>query len=159
MDVSRDSASVSASLGWIATVEGAHLRGRVIMNTQPEVRLRRTVHGLGLRFRLRRRIVGYFPDMVLPRYRLAVFVDGCFWHDCPVHGPKQFRGPNAERWRSKIATNASRDRGANDALRAAGWRVLRIWECETRSDVGAAARRVLVAAHAAESVTDEGEAD
>ena len=68
------------------------------------------------------------PDFVFPRLRVAVFVDGCFWHGCPRHGtqPKQ----NARFWREKIAVNQTRDRLVNRGLRRAGWRVLRIWEHE-----------------------------
>ncbi|MBL9187277.1 MAG: DNA mismatch endonuclease Vsr [Opitutaceae bacterium] len=66
------------------------------------------------------------PDFVFPRLKFAVFVDGCFWHGCPIHGtqPKQ----NAQFWREKIARNRSRDRRVDRELRARGWRVLRIWE-------------------------------
>lgn len=128
---------------WISTPEGAHLRGRVTRNTRPEMELRRAVHALGLRFRLHRPVVDKCtPDFVLPRWKVAVFVDGCFWHGCPRHSPAEFRGPNAERWRSKIETNRARDR-RNDALLAeAGWRVLRIWECTIRRDVMEAALEV-----------------
>ena len=68
------------------------------------------------------------PDFVFPKLRVAVFVDGCFWHGCPIHGtkPKQ----NAEFWLTKIARNQARDRLVNRTLRKAGWRVLRIWEHE-----------------------------
>lgn len=140
----RSTASVDAAR-WVPTDVGAHLRGRVTRDTQPEVKLRRAVHALGLRFRLNRRIGRFAPDLVLPRYRLAVFVDGCYWHNCPEHGPKQFRGPNAVQWRTKIAVNERRDRTANEAMAAAGWVVLRIWECETRTNVERAAQRVLAA--------------
>jgi DNA mismatch endonuclease (patch repair protein) len=86
---------------------------------------------MGLRYRvdvtplagLRRR-----ADLVFPRRRIAVFVDGCFWHSCPTHLvlPKA----NAEWWRSKLARTAQRDRETDAALQAAGWQVLRIWEHE-----------------------------
>jgi DNA mismatch endonuclease (patch repair protein) len=132
---------------WIPTEKGAHLRGRRTKNTKPEVDLRRAVHALGLRFRLHRRIVGRCaPDFVLPRWRVAVFVDGCFWHGCPDHSPTEFKGPNAGKWKEKIETNRTRDR-SNDALLAdAGWRVLRIWECEIKRDLADVARRVELAA-------------
>ena len=70
------------------------------------------------------------PDFTFSRRKLAVFVDGCFWHGCPVHGtkPKQ----NAEFWRAKISRNQARDRLVTRTLRARGWRVLRIWEHELR---------------------------
>ncbi len=68
------------------------------------------------------------PDFVFPTRKLAVFVDGCFWHGCPLHAtqPKQ----NAEFWRTKIARNQARDRLVTRTLRRAGWRVLRLWEHE-----------------------------
>jgi DNA mismatch endonuclease (patch repair protein) len=68
------------------------------------------------------------PDFVFPKHKLAVFVDGCFWHGCPIHAtqPKQ----NAEFWRAKIARNQARDRLVTRTLRAKGWRVMRIWEHE-----------------------------
>ena len=68
------------------------------------------------------------PDFVFPRLRLAVFVDGCFWHGCPRHFIKP-RG-NAAFWRKKIAGNRARDRFVNRTLRRMGWRVLRVWEHE-----------------------------
>jgi DNA mismatch endonuclease, patch repair protein len=135
---------------WVPTGAGAHLRGRVIRDTQPELRLRRAVHALGLRFRLNQRIGQFSPDLVFSRYRLAVFVDGCYWHNCPEHGPKQFRGPNAEKWKAKLQANQARDQVANEVLEQAGWHVLRIWECETRRDLDRAARRVLTAVQSGE---------
>ncbi len=103
------------------------------------------MHALGLRFRLNRRIGRFTPDVVLPRHRLAVFVDGCYWHGCPTHGTKEFRGPNADRWRAKINANAARDLEANAFVAALGWQVIRIWECEIRADVRSAASRVWAA--------------
>ena len=70
------------------------------------------------------------PDFVFPKLKLAVFVDGCFWHGCPKHGTKPRQ--NAQFWREKIARNRARDRLVNRTLRALGWRVLRIWEHELR---------------------------
>ncbi len=76
-------------------------------------------------------MIRYFrvrPDFVFPKLRLAVFVDGCFWHGCPRHATKPRH--NAAFWRRKLAANRTRDRRVNRTLRAAGWRVLRIWEHE-----------------------------
>src|SRR5262249_49680193 len=85
---------------------------------------------LGLRFMVDRPIVGTRRrvDLVFPRSRLAVFVDGCFWHGCPVHGtwPKA----NAAWWRGQIRANVRRDRGTDAGVAGAGWRVLRFWEHE-----------------------------
>ena len=82
------------------------------------------------------------PDFVFPGSRLAVFVDGCFWHGCPRHGtrPKQ----NAKFWAEKINRNKTRDRKINRLLRSQGWRVLRIWEHElTRKNEGRLVARVV----------------
>ena len=125
---------------WESTDVGAHLRGRPTRDTKPERELRRAVHAIGLRFRLNRRLGRYTPDFVLPRYRLAVFVDGCFWHGCAEHSklPTQ----NTAYWAPKIARNVERDREHDARLAASGWRVLRVWEHE---DISAAADRICVA--------------
>src|SRR4051812_6961882 len=98
--------------GWVSTTRGRHLAGRPQANTLPELLLRRAVHASGGRFRLHRRIAkGCTPDFVLPRRHVAVFVDGCFWHNCPKHGPrKPWTGPNAELWAEKIRRTEQRDR-------------------------------------------------
>ncbi|MEU5932432.1 very short patch repair endonuclease [Micromonospora sp. NPDC047187] len=128
---------------WVATAEGAHLRGRRVRDTKPEVTLRKAVHRLGLRFRLQRRVTPQCTaDLVLPRHRIAIFVDGCFWHGCPDHAPREFRGPNAARWQEKINTNRKRDHRNTEQVTAAGWSVVRIWECEIRRDAEGAAERV-----------------
>lgn len=118
------------------TAKGSHLAARKSTDTEPEVRLRKAVHSLGLRFRLHRQVIPRCtPDFVFPAHRVAVFVDGCFWHGCPVHGRTPRTGPNAEVWSRKIQTNRDRDlRNAQD-LRSAGWRVFRAWECDIRRDV------------------------
>jgi len=102
--------------------------------------LRSELHRRGLRFRLHRRLLQgsrRSVDIVFPRARVAVFVDGCFWHGCPLHGtwPKN----NAEWWRAKIEANRARDRDTDDRLARQGWTVVRVWEHET---VIAAADRV-----------------
>jgi DNA mismatch endonuclease (patch repair protein) len=99
--------------------------------TRPEVRLRSALHRYGLRFRkdyaLRvddGRVIK--PDIVFTRARLAVFVDGCFWHACPQHGttPRS----NTDYWGPKLARNVARDRTNELRLQAEGWSVLRVWE-------------------------------
>lgn len=108
-------------------------------NTQPELRLRRALHALGLRYRvdlaplpgLRRR-----GDIVFTRRRVAVMVDGCFWHRCPAHGsqPKA----NSSWWSEKLDRNVERDRETDRLLRDAGWTVVRIWEHEPLNSAVAA---------------------
>lgn len=101
-------------------------------DTAPEVALRSALHRRGRRFRkdLPLRVPGRVvrPDITFPRARLAVFVDGCFWHSCPVHGSQP--RANTDYWRPKLARNVARDRAVDAALTAAGWRVLRAWEHE-----------------------------
>jgi len=80
------------------------------------------------------------PDFVFPKFRLAVFVDGCFWHGCPKHGTQ----PKGNRvfWKNKFARNKARDRRVNRALRRGGWRVVRIWECALKQRPLACVRQV-----------------
>ena len=81
------------------------------------------------------------PDFVFPKPKLAVFVDGCFWHGCPKHG----RVPKGNRiyWKRKIASNKARDWLVNRTLRKAGWRVIRIWECSLQKHPHACLKRIL----------------
>ena len=102
-------------------------------NTLPEVALRRELHALGIRFRLHRKDLPGKPDIVLPRYRTAVFVHGCFWHrhdGCKVATtPKS----NTEFWQEKFARNVARDVQSAELLKAQGWSVIVVWECELSS--------------------------
>lgn len=83
------------------------------------------------------------PDLVFVRARVAVFVDGCFWHGCPTHC--RLPATNRTYWRTKVRRNMARDRAAVLALRAAGWSVVRLWEHAVRADADASARRVMAA--------------
>lgn len=109
-------------------------------NTKPELALRHAVWALGLRYRLHRKIDRSRPDLVFAGVRLAVFVDGCFWHCCPKHGvqPKS----NAVFWRSKLERNVQRDAETDRDLRAQGWAVLRFWEHEIDENAEDCAQRV-----------------
>jgi DNA mismatch endonuclease (patch repair protein) len=100
-------------------------------DTGPELALRRELHRRGLRFRVDQppvAVVRCRADIVFTRPRVAVFVDGCFWHSCPEHGnlPKA----NREWWRAKLDVNVARDRRNEQALVEAGWSVVRVWEHE-----------------------------
>ncbi len=99
-------------------------------DTSCEMLLRRELHRRGLRYRLHTKLPGK-PDLVFASARVAVFVDGCFWHGCPKH----FRIPatNREYWERKIARNRERDAAATASLRQEGWTVIRIWEHQTVS--------------------------
>ncbi|WP_184671711.1 very short patch repair endonuclease [Rhodanobacter sp. A1T4] len=94
-------------------------------STRPELILRRLLWQRGLRYRLKSQLPGK-PDIVFPGGKLAIFVDGCFWHQCPIHStlPKT----NRDFWQAKLSANVSRDRRVDASLRALGWTVLRIWE-------------------------------
>lgn len=122
---------------WVSTPQGRHLKGRRSQDTEPELRLRHVLHARGGRYRLHTRLAkGCTPDLVLPSRRLAVFVDGCWWHSCPVHGRKTaFTGPNAELWTAKMARIRERDARAGQIARDQGWTVCRLWECEIHADV------------------------
>jgi DNA mismatch endonuclease (patch repair protein) len=97
-------------------------------DTKPELALRSALHGMGLRFAVDRKINGNRrrTDVVFPTERVAVYIDGCFWHGCPQHGtiPKQ----NRQWWIDKLDANRARDAATTEALTAEGWRVLRFWE-------------------------------
>ena len=107
--------------------------------------LRSELHRRGLRFRkdlpvrASDRVVR--PDVVFTRARLAVFVDGCFWHSCPVHGSQPRANPDY--WRPKLARNVARDRAVDVALTHAGWQVLRAWEHEDPVEVADRVERAL----------------
>jgi DNA mismatch endonuclease, patch repair protein len=105
----------------------AGIRGR---NTVPEMVVRRTLHASGLRFRLHGRDLPGSPDIVLPRYRAVVFVHGCFWHR--HRGCRYSTTPASNRafWRKKFEGNVVRDIRQRRALRADGWRVFTVWECQ-----------------------------
>lgn len=110
-------------------------------DTKPELLLRSTLHRAGLRFRVDRAPFAGIrsrADIVFPSARVAVFVNGCFWHGCPEHAtwPKN----NAAWWRAKIEANKARDARVDETLYYAGWYVVRIWEHE---DPSAAAQRVV----------------
>jgi DNA mismatch endonuclease (patch repair protein) len=101
-------------------------------NRSTELRLRGAFVGLGIRgWKIRDRTVLGIPDFVFPASRLAIFVDGCFWHGCPkcnLSIPQH----NRSYWATKIARNKSRDRGVRRVLQSEGWKVFRIWEHEVR---------------------------
>lgn len=106
-----------------------------------ELALRRQLHSLGLRFRVQYPVPGAprrTIDIAFTRCKLAVFVDGCFWHGCPEHGSSP--RSNSEWWQRKLLANRERDRDTDNLLQERGWTVLRIWEHETLST---AAKRIV----------------
>lgn len=108
------------------------MRGVKQSDTKPEMRVRRALHALGYRFKLHRKDLPGRPDIVLPLYRLAIMVHGCFWHQDA--GCKDRRRPasNEGYWGPKLDRNIERDREKSEALVALGWKVDTIWECETK---------------------------
>ncbi len=115
------------------------MRGNRRAGTTPETRVRSLLHARGYRFRKDHRLdvpgARVRPDIVFTRRRLAVFIDGCFWHCCPEHGNLP-RANNAY-WAAKLERNVARDTRVDRALQEAGWAVLRLWEhLESEEAVG-----------------------
>lgn len=113
-------------------------------DTLAEMRVRRLLHSQGLRYRvdykplkdLRRR-----ADIVFPAKHVAVFIDGCFWHSCPLHG--QYPVANAEWWADKLRRTSERDRETDQILMERGWTVLRFWEHEEPAEVASEIVRIV----------------
>lgn len=97
-------------------------------NTKPEITVRKALFRRGFRYALHRKDLPGKPDLVLPKYRTVIFVNGCFWH---VHRCRLFKWPrsNTEFWREKLGKNVKRDQRNYRLLRQQGWKVLIIWEC------------------------------
>ncbi|WP_428834020.1 very short patch repair endonuclease [Microbispora maris] len=111
-------------------------------DTKPELSLRRAVHALGLRYRVGIRPVKSVrrtADIVFTKAKVAVFLDGCFWHGCPLHHTVAVT--NAGFWAEKVRRTRERDAETDQLLKEAGWRVLRVWEHEDPAD---AAKRVAI---------------
>lgn len=102
-------------------------------NTKPEMTVRKFLFAKGLRYRVNNRRLPGCPDIVLKKYKTVIFVDGCFWHG--HEGCRFYRLPrtNQDFWRHKIAMNYARDYANNIELQLAGWRVIRIWECQIKT--------------------------
>lgn len=122
---------VSTHPGTSSPAVSARMSNARRRDTAPEVALRRELHARGLRYRVaypvpgqRRRTI----DIAFTRAKVAVMVDGCFWHGCPDHGTRP--RANSAWWREKLAANAARDADTNRVLQELGWRVVRIWEHE-----------------------------
>jgi DNA mismatch endonuclease (patch repair protein) len=136
----------------MADVVGKETRSRMMSNirgkdTKPELIVRRGLHRRGLRFRIHDRRLAGRPDLYFPRFKAAIFVNGCFWHR---HDCEYFKWPSnrAEFWRGKLEGNTRRDADKIRQLAAAGVRVLVIWECALRSkDQGSIERVISKAEH------------
>lgn len=113
-------------------------------DTQPEVALRRLLHRQGYRFRVDAPLPGLprrSADLLFTRRKLAVFVDGCFWHGCPTHATRPAN--NAEWWAAKLDRNVERDRETDRHLSNLGWNVLRIWEHTSSEQAATLVRRAI----------------
>lgn len=121
----------------------ARVRGK---NSAAERAFRSALHAKGLRYRLHNRIEGIVIDIVFPGPRVAVFIDGCFWHGCPDHAtiPKT----NMGYWLPKLTGNQERDIRQTERLRAAGWTVFRVWEHDCFPPVASIVDRIVKACYA-----------
>ena len=134
------------------------IRGK---NTKPELVLRRSLHALGLRYRLHAKGIPGKPDIVMPKYSAVIFVHGCFWHR---HAGCRFATVPATRpefWADKFDANVVRDAAVQSALRGAGWRIATVWECALRTETSTAQTRDTVAAwlHGSDAVLEVGEVE
>ena len=107
----------------------SHVKGR---DTTPEKRVRSLLHSMGYRFRLQRADLPGKPDIVLPKFKTVIFVNGCFWHRHPGCKRATLPKSNAEFWRQTLEKNVARDRRNIQTLKDLGWYVLIIWECELK---------------------------
>lgn len=119
-------------------------------NTKPELLVRKFLYRQGFRYRLHVKELPGRPDLVLPKYRTVIFVDGCFWHGHSCQG-QRLPATNTSYWKEKIVANQGRDRRNQRVLRRDGWRVIRIWECQLSTK----ARRAKILARLASRLTLE----
>lgn len=102
-------------------------------DTTPEIKVRKLLHSLGYRFRLHRTDLPGKPDIVLPKYKTVIFVNGCFWHGCPTcHHAKVRPKDHSDYWNKKLDRNIQRDKENYSKLTDSGWKVVIVWECETK---------------------------
>lgn len=131
------------------------MRGNRASGTRPELQVRRALHGAGLRYRVQHPVPGNRRrriDVAFTRLRIAVSVDGCFWHGCDVHRFRPKR--NADYWHAKFAKNGQRDAATDLLLEQAGWLVLRFWEHEPVEQVLAAVVAAVTERRAALAIED-----
>ena len=121
-----------------------NMRTMPTRNSSPEMELRRVLHGGGLRYRLHAASLPGRPDITFAAGKVAVFVDGCFWHACPVHGtlPRN----NRAWWRQKLLANRRRDREKDRQLEALGWLAIHVWEHENMNVAASRIARIVRAA-------------
>ncbi len=133
--------------GFETTEDRSKLMSRIRgTNTKPEIALRKALWALGLRYRLNVKKLPGKPDIVIGKHKLAIFVDGEFWHGYDWNAKKPKIKSNAEYWVKKIEGNMARDQNNNEKLRSKGFLVLRFWEQELRKDIDGCVRQILKAA-------------
>jgi len=115
-------------------------------NTKPELTVRRALFASGYRFRLHRRDLPGAPDIVMPGRKVAIFVNGCFWHMHQGCRYSKLPTTRAEFWKAKLEANVERDQRVIEKLQALGWRVLCVWECSTRDAHAAAGLQAAMSA-------------
>lgn len=128
--------SYASSLGVRSRMQKQRTR-----DTAPELEVRRILHAMGFRYRVDRAPLEGFrrrADIVFVSAKVAVFIDGCFWHGCPEHSKRQTKA-NPEYWSQKIARNRERDAETDTRLASAGWVVIRAWEHQSAEEVAALA--------------------
>ncbi len=110
----------------------SRIRGK---DTSPELVVRSYMHNLGFRFRLHKKNLPGRPDLILPKYNTVMFVHGCFWHQCPnCERGSRIPKSNVDYWEKKLNRNIERDRQHVKDLRGLGYKVITIWECQTKSE-------------------------
>lgn len=116
-----------------ADVRSRTMRAVKSKDTGPEILVRQFLHSLGLRYRLHDQRLPGRPDLIFPRYRAVLFVHGCFWHQHPDCPAADRPGSHLDYWTKKLDGNVARDHRQRTELEGAGWKVMVIWECETRN--------------------------
>lgn len=133
--------------GFETTEDRSKLMSRIRgTNTKPEIALRKALWALGVRYRLNVKKLPGKPDIVIGKHKLAIFVDGEFWHGYDWKAKKPKIKSDAEYWVKKIEGNMARDQNNNEKLRSQGFLVLRFWEQELRKDIDGCVRQILKAA-------------
>lgn len=139
------------------TTRSANMRANRRRDTKPELAVRQLLHARGLRYRCDYRVRAadrwVRPDIVFTRHRIAVFIDGCFWHSCPDHSAVP--SVNRDYWKPKLRRNQERDSENTDALAHAGWTVIRAWEHESPPVVADTVHSMVLAATASHDARRE----
>ncbi|MCK4910717.1 MAG: DNA mismatch endonuclease Vsr [Thermodesulfovibrionales bacterium] len=125
----------------MADIFDKHKRSEIMskiksINTKPEITVRKYLYSKGYRYRIHKKGLPGKPDIVLPKYKTVIFVQGCFWHghSCKIGSGKRKPKSNQSYWNNKIARNIERDKENHRKLKTMGWKVIKIWECATKDE-------------------------